>query len=124
MLLFTMHHISFDGSSRGVFARELKALYEAYSAGKESPLPEPALQYADFTVWQREQLSGEKLERQLDYWKKTLEGISGSLDLPSDRPRPAVLKVRTAVPRLFRIDADLKRELTFLARRNNATLYT
>jgi len=122
VLLFTMHHIAFDGSSRGVFARELEALYEAYSSGRESPLAEPTLQYADYTVWQREQLSGDKLERQLDYWKATLEGISGNLDLPTDRPRPAVLSAKGGA-QFFRIDANLKHDLTLLARRHNATLY-
>jgi amino acid adenylation domain-containing protein/FkbM family methyltransferase len=88
-LLFTMHHIVSDGWSTGVLVREVMALYEAFLAGRPSPLPELAIQYADFAVWQREWLRGEALEAQLDFWRQRLAGAPQVLELPLDRPRPA-----------------------------------
>jgi hypothetical protein len=90
ILLLTLHHIIFDGWSRRILIRELDALYEAFGAGRPSPLPEPKLQYADYAVWQRKQFQGASLEKQLSYWKQQLAGIPATLDLPTDRPRPAV----------------------------------
>lgn len=76
IFLYTMHHIASDGWSLGVFARELSALYDAFSQGKPSPLPELPIQYADFAIWQRGWLQGEVLEEQLPYWKKQLDGVA------------------------------------------------
>ena len=95
VLLLTMHHIISDGWSQGVFWRELAVLYEAFATGKPSPLPELAIQYADFAVWQRQWLQGEVLDTQLAYWKQQLAGLS-MLQLPTDRPRPAVQTFRGA----------------------------
>ena len=73
------------------------ASYDAFAAGRPSPLPELALQYADFAAWQREQAAGaRRLERELAYWTERLAGAPGLLELPADRPRPAVLS--TAAP--------------------------
>jgi len=72
VLLLTIHHIISDGWSIGVFNRELAVLYEAFSAGKPSPLPELPIQYADYAAWQRQWLQGAVLEAQLDYWRKQL----------------------------------------------------
>ena len=85
-----MHHIVSDGWTMGVLFRELAALYAAYREGGESPLPELAVQYADYAVWQRERLAGEVLERQLAYWRERLAGAPALLELPTDHPRPAV----------------------------------
>ncbi|MFL5382774.1 MAG: condensation domain-containing protein, partial [Longimicrobiaceae bacterium] len=90
VLLLGMHHILVDQWSLGVLRRELSTLYAAYREGAESPLPELAVQYADYAVWQREQLEGEKLERQLAYWKERLAGAPELLELPTDHPRPPV----------------------------------
>ncbi len=90
ILLLTMHHIMFDGWSRRILVRELAALYEAFGAGKPSPLPELKLQYADYAVWQRKQFQGAKLEKELSYWRQQLAGAPASLDLPTDHPRPAM----------------------------------
>jgi acyl carrier protein len=73
VLLLTMHHIVSDGWSMGVLFREVSVLYEAFTTGGPSPLPELPIQYADFAVWQRQWLQGEVLEKQLDYWRKQLE---------------------------------------------------
>src|SRR4029077_20816712 len=88
-LLFDMHHIISDGWSAGVLVQEVTALYAAFAEGRPSPLPELPVQYADFAVWQRGWLPGDVLERQRGYWRERLAGAP-SLDLPTDRPRPAV----------------------------------
>ncbi|MEG3936130.1 amino acid adenylation domain-containing protein [Microcoleus sp. B13-B4] len=90
MLLVTIHHIVYDGWSDDIFLREVAALYDAFSTGKPSPLPELPIQYADFAHWQREWLQGEVLESQRDYWKQQLNGSLPILQLPTDYPRPPV----------------------------------
>ena len=95
VFLLTIHHIVSDGWSIGIFIQEMTALYEAFSTGKPSPLPELPVQYADFTYWQRDWLRGEVLEEQLSYWKQQLAGVS-VLRLPIDRPRLAVQTFRGA----------------------------
>ena len=82
VVLFTMHHIVSDLWSMGLLIKEVATLYEAYSRGEESPLPELAIQYSDFAAWQREWLQGEELERQLSYWRKQLGGELPVLELP------------------------------------------
>ncbi|MER7583147.1 amino acid adenylation domain-containing protein [Kitasatospora sp. NPDC097691] len=89
LLLLVVHHIAFDGWSWGVLARELDAFYGAFTGGG-TPVPEPLpVQYADFADWQREYLSGDRLTEELTYWHDRLAGLT-PLDLPTDRPRPAV----------------------------------
>jgi amino acid adenylation domain-containing protein len=89
-LLVTMHHIASDGWTIGVLIRELATLYRAFSQGQPSPLPELPLQYADYAVWQRQWLNETALAGHLDYWRRRLAGRLPALDLPADRPRPAV----------------------------------
>ncbi len=72
-LLVTLHHIASDGWSHDVLFGELAALYEAFRAGRSSPLPELPIQYADYAVWQRAELQGDFLESLLDYWRRQLE---------------------------------------------------
>ncbi|MEO6194632.1 MAG: amino acid adenylation domain-containing protein, partial [Thermoanaerobaculia bacterium] len=120
VLLLAMHHIVSDGWSMGVFVREIAALYEAALAGLPSPLPELPIQYADFAVWQRGWLAGDELERQLGYWRDRLAGAPASLDLPSDRPRPAAPAHRGG--RVIALwDPELSRELGRFALRHEAT---
>jgi amino acid adenylation domain-containing protein len=122
VLLLSMHHIVSDGWSMGVLYRELSALYEAYRVGGESPLPELEVQYADYAVWQREQLEGEALERQLRYWRERLAGAPELLELPTDHPRPPVQTYRGAtVPVEFSL--ALLERLEALGRSEGATLY-
>ncbi|MFD7136488.1 amino acid adenylation domain-containing protein [Streptomyces sp. NPDC059894] len=87
-LLLMVHHIACDGWSEGVLARELREGYRAAAAGGTARLPELPVQYADFSVWQRERLVGEVLQGQLDYWRDRLTGLQ-PLELPTDRHRPA-----------------------------------
>ncbi|HLL45477.1 MAG TPA: amino acid adenylation domain-containing protein, partial [Longimicrobiaceae bacterium] len=122
VLLLSMHHVVSDGWSMGVLFRELSALYEAFREGRGSPLPELAVQYADFAVWQREQLRGEALERQLAWWKERLAGAPELLELPADHPRPAVQSYRGAHEWLEIPLATLER-LRALGRGEGATLY-
>ena len=96
LLLITAHHIAIDGWSRGVFVRELAALYHAFSTGQPSPLAELPVQYADYAAWQAQWLESQTITGQLDYWKRQLAGAPGVLDLPADRPRPAVQKFQGA----------------------------
>ncbi|WP_122860145.1 non-ribosomal peptide synthetase, partial [Pseudomonas viridiflava] len=89
VLLLTLHHIVADGWSLGVFTRELTTLYRAFSQGLDDPLPPLALQYADYTLWQRDWLDGERMSHQSDYWHQALSGAPALLTLPTERPRPA-----------------------------------
>lgn len=88
LMLLTIHHIVADAWSRGIFLQELATLYTAFSQGKPSPLLELPIQYADYAVWQRQQLQGELLETQLSYWKQQLQGELPILNLPTDCPQP------------------------------------
>jgi amino acid adenylation domain-containing protein len=87
VLAATFHHIATDGWSMGVFSREMTALYEAFAAGRPSPLPELPLRYVDHALAERGAFAGGALESQLDYWRSQLAGIP-VLELPTDRPRP------------------------------------
>ena len=120
-LLLDFHHAVYDGWSEGVLLRELAALYEAARAGTPSPLAEPVLQYADFAVWQRA-WPPEVLGRQLAYWRGQLAGAPTALELPTDRPRPAVASLRGASRRRL-LEAPEVARLHQVARREGATLY-
>ncbi|HEY0019293.1 MAG TPA: amino acid adenylation domain-containing protein, partial [Longimicrobium sp.] len=122
VLLICMHHIVSDGWSMGVLFRELAALYGAAVAGTASPLAELPVQYADYAVWQRRHLRGEALDRQLGYWTQRLAGAPALLELPTDRPRPAVQSYRGAHEPVALSPALLHR-LEALGRREGATLY-
>ncbi|HEX8353468.1 MAG TPA: condensation domain-containing protein, partial [Pyrinomonadaceae bacterium] len=122
VVLFTTHHIVSDGWSAGVLVRELFTLYEAYSRGEESPLEELPIQYADYAAWQRGWLQGEVLEEQLSYWRGQLAGAPPVLELPTDRPRPAVQSQKGAAHK-FVLDVALREELKRLGRREGATLF-
>ncbi|MFP5285931.1 MAG: condensation domain-containing protein, partial [Thermoanaerobaculia bacterium] len=120
-LLLTLHHIVSDGWSMGLLGRELGALYRAFAAGEPSPLPPLPVQYADYAAWQRGWLAGEVLERQTAYWREKLGGVP-PLDLPTDRPRPAVQTFRGASVS-HPLGPDLAGSLSALARREGATLF-
>jgi hypothetical protein len=117
-----MHHIVSDGWSMGVLLKEVTTLYEAYSLGSESPLPELPVQYSDFAVWQRSWLQGEELERQLVYWRKQLGGELSRLELPTDQARPAVLSNRGAQLN-FQLTPEVSAALKELSRREGVTLF-
>ncbi|HID62186.1 MAG TPA: non-ribosomal peptide synthetase, partial [Anaerolineae bacterium] len=120
--LLTMHHIVSDGWSMGILIQEIAALYEAFSNGRPSPLQELPIQYADFAHWQREWLQGETLEAQLSYWKQQLDGSPPLLELPTDRPRPAVQSFRGRT-QAFALPKDLSRAIKDLGHQEGTTLF-
>ena len=120
-LLLTMHHIVSDGWSMGVLFRELNALYDAFSKGHPSPLVELPVQYADFAQWQRQQLRGERLEKQLAYWKKQLENVP-TQQLPTDRQR-STLRTDNGARRHFVLSDNLSAALKSLSNRYGVTLF-
>nr|QEO74872.1 condensation domain-containing protein [uncultured bacterium] len=122
VLLFTMHHIVTDGWSMGLLVNEVATVYQSFVKGEASPLPELAIQYADYAVWQREWLQGEVLERQVAYWREQLADAPAELVLPIDHARPAVQSHRGASQTLvFR--ESLTDELQELSRREGVTLF-
>jgi amino acid adenylation domain-containing protein len=122
VLLLNVHHIAFDGWSYGVLVRELSALYNAFLKGRASPLPELPIQYVDFAAWQRQELQGEVLQAQLDYWKGRLGGTLPLLELPSDRPRPVVQTHRGGMVS-FALSTRLTDALKSLSRQEDVTLF-
>ncbi|BAY08030.1 non-ribosomal peptide synthetase [Calothrix sp. NIES-2098] len=121
LLLLNIHHIVFDGWSVGTFFRELRLLYQAFSNGQPSPLAELAIQYADFAVWQRRWLQGKVLSDQLNYWKQQLANLP-ILQLPTDRPRPAIQTYRgTRQP--FAISKSLSDTVTRFSQQEGVTLF-
>ena len=121
LLMLNMHHIVSDGWSIGVLIQELGALYTAFASEKPSPLPALSIQYADFAKWQREWLQGEVLETQLAYWRQQLNGIS-MLNLPADRPRPAIQSYR-GKRQFLQLPKQLSEALETLSQREGVTLF-
>ncbi len=121
-LLVTLHHIISDGWSSAILMREFVALYQAFSRGEQSPLAELPVQYADFSCWQRDWLVGDVLRQQVDYWRNKLDGAPSLLELPTDRPRPAVMS-HCGTQHRFEIPAALTEQVHKLSRRYDATLF-
>ena len=122
VLMLTAHHIITDGWSMGVLLEELCIAYDAFARGAEPDLPPVATQYPDFAVWQREQLSGARLERHIAYWKKQLTG-SVTHALPLDRPRGGQEPGAGAIHQ-FTVPADITAKLRTLATEQHTTLFT
>ena len=96
IFLVLMHHIASDDWSWRVFCSEVAVAYAAIISNRSVELPEPAIQYGDFSAWQKEWLRGNVLEKQLSYWRKQLEDVPPVLELPPDRPRPVSQTFRGA----------------------------
>jgi amino acid adenylation domain-containing protein len=122
VFLYVMHHIISDGWSEAVLIREIIVLYQSYCAGQPSPLPELAVQYGDFAQWQRDWLQGQVLDDVLGYWKAQLAGIPSVLELPTDRPRPAVFTYRGATVDIV-VPLDLTNALREIGHGQRATLF-
>jgi amino acid adenylation domain-containing protein len=122
IFLVTMHHIISDGWSIVLFFQELSALHRAFAGGHDSALAELSIQYSDYAVWQREWLRGEVLERQLSYWKNQLSGELPVLELPTDRPRPAMQTYPGARAGLT-LSRELSQALVALSQREGVTLF-
>jgi hypothetical protein len=120
VFLHTSHHIAWDLRSKELFYQELSKLYEAEVSGRPATLAELPVQYADYALWQRTWLRGEALARLEDYWKRQLGGAPPHLDLPTDRPRPAVQSLRGAkLP--VRVPAGLLEAVRALSLRSGVT---
>ncbi|HEY0079202.1 MAG TPA: amino acid adenylation domain-containing protein [Pyrinomonadaceae bacterium] len=122
VLILNMHHIISDGWSIRVLVREVATLYEAFVKNLPSPLPELHVQYGDYAVWQRRWLQGEVLDAQVAYWKQKLQNALPVLELPTDRPRPAVQSSHGA-RQTVSIPPRLEEKLRSLAQREGVTLY-
>ncbi|MEO7585213.1 MAG: amino acid adenylation domain-containing protein, partial [Ferruginibacter sp.] len=121
VLAITLHHIASDGWSRSILVNDFAAFYHAYEKGHPAKLPVLPVQYADYTLWQRNNLQGELLETKIDYWKQHLSGVS-PLQLPTDFQRPAIQSTRGAIT-TFNIDKALAEELQTLSRQQGTTLF-
>ncbi|MFC7448877.1 amino acid adenylation domain-containing protein, partial [Rhodococcus daqingensis] len=127
ILAVVIHHISADGFSVVPFLRDVSTAYTARAGGRPPAWPPLPVQYADYTLWQREALGDDQdtdspITTQLGYWARTLAGLPEVLSLPTDRARPTQRTLRG--DRIgFRIDADLHRALRSTARRGNSTLF-
>ena len=122
VLLVVEHHLVHDGWSFGVFLRDLTALYDAFSRGEPSPLPEPALQFGDFAVWQRAWMEGDEAARGLDFWRRKLAGAPPVLDLPLDSVRPPRISFRGESLHV-RLAPELAQAADAFSRARGVTLY-
>jgi amino acid adenylation domain-containing protein len=122
VLVVTVHHIVTDGWSVEVLLRELGELYGAFVPGAASPLADLPVQYADYAAWQWDRLGGDRLERDLEYWRERLAGAPAVLDLPTDHARPVVQSFRGGSYR-FVVGAELSADLRVLARERGVTLF-
>ena len=122
VLLRAIHHAVFDAWSSGVLNRELAQLYEAFSKGEPSPLPDLSIQYANYALWQCRCFETGALQDQLAYWKTQLANLS-PLPLPTDKPRPSINNYRGA-RRYYKLSRELSEGLRALTRRYGVTLFT
>jgi non-ribosomal peptide synthetase component F len=123
VMLLIIHHMISDSLSINVLTQELMALYEAYSNGLSSPLPELPIQYADWVVWEQERLRSEEVEKQFSYWRQQLAGCPQQTQLPFARPRPAEQNFRGEMLSLS-LSAELSNSLRELSRSERVSLYT
>jgi amino acid adenylation domain-containing protein len=122
VIIVIEHHLIHDGWAQGVFLRDFLELYEAHTVGRSPRLPELPVQYADYAVWQRENLRGAELERLLDFWTREVDGAPQVLRLPADRPHPDVLTFEGRLATLI-IDEQLGAALRAFARAHGVTLF-
>ena len=122
ILILTKHHIISDNWSTGLMVHEMMQLYTAFSQGQPSPLPDLAVQYADFAFWQRKWLSGKTLENQAAYWREQLKDAPAILEMPLDKPRPAYQTYNGSY-KTFTLSSVTHKALNDLSRQQEATLF-
>ncbi|MFI1916417.1 amino acid adenylation domain-containing protein [Nocardia sp. NPDC020380] len=127
ILVLVVHHIAMDGWSLQPLAADVAAAYRAHAGGGDPEWPELPIQYADYTLWQQDVLGREDdpesvSSRQLDYWRRALDGLPELLSVPADRPRPPVPTYRGGTVEC-RLDAFTHRELQVLAAEHGVTMF-
>ncbi|WP_335337834.1 amino acid adenylation domain-containing protein [Nostoc piscinale] len=122
LLLLTIHHIICDGLSIQVLKQELAVIYKAFSAEQPCPLSQLPIQYADYSIWQLQQLQAERANTQLLYWKQQLANASTTLSLPTDHPRPPVQSFK-GTTKNFQLSSDLSQGLRSLSKQQGVTLF-
>ena len=121
-LFVILHHFVFDGwSIYQVFLRELITLYESFATGQPSPLPELPVQYADYAYWQRQTAQARLFSDQIAYWRQQLHDLP-VLELPGDRPRPAVESHRGAMHPVA-LPANLSAALRDFSQQHGVTFF-
>ena len=121
LLVVVLHHIASDAWSVPIIVKQVSAYYNDFANDVVPGYPKPAIQFADYSIWQREYLQGELLESQVNYWKRKLEDIS-PLQLPTDYSRPVVRSTKGASLD-FKIDAALTKDLHNISRIYDSSLY-
>ncbi|MFS0592510.1 amino acid adenylation domain-containing protein [Cytobacillus horneckiae] len=122
ILILSMHHIVSDGWSMGILFNELGTLYEAYCNQSTSNLSELEVQYADYAIWQRKHLNGEKLQQELAYWRNHLSGAPSLIELPTTYTRQPVQSYKGNLYSIWFPGSDIE-ELERICKENGATLY-
>ena len=122
VLLLVEHHIAFDGWSDSILFAEVAEVYAALGAGREPRLTPLPVQYADFALWQRRRLTGPRLDRLTDYWRRQLAGAPPVLTLPTDRPRPATMSFEGGHHH-FALEPGVASGVTELGREEATTAY-
>ncbi|MFA4135847.1 MULTISPECIES: amino acid adenylation domain-containing protein [unclassified Brevibacillus] len=122
VLLCTMHHIITDGWSEEILLKEWLTFYEEAQGGSRAEFAALPIQYADFSVWQREWLTDDAIDLQLDYWKAELSGELPVLQLPIDRPRPGIQGYAGSMHKTV-LPSTLLEKLKTVSRQENATLF-
>ncbi|MBV8893552.1 MAG: amino acid adenylation domain-containing protein, partial [Acidobacteria bacterium] len=122
LLVMVLHHIITDGWSIAILFRELTKCYEAFIRGEKPDLPELPVQYAEYAQWQREYITGEVLQEQVEYWKSQLSGAPTVIELPADHPRPAIHSWHGATEELV-FDKAILARLKAMAQAEGATLF-
>ncbi|WP_067827391.1 non-ribosomal peptide synthetase [Nocardia inohanensis] len=127
VVVLVVHHISADGASMAPLAADLVGAYLARCAGAEDVRPELRVQYSDYSLWQRELLGDDRdpesvAAQQVRYWSERLAGTPDVLELPTDRPRPAVQSMRSA-DLAFGIESEMHGALGELAARTESSLF-
>ena len=122
VLLITIHHIITDGYSWGILIKEIGKCYQSVSDNEPLPFQELSIQYGDYTLWQREQLEEKKLDKLVNYWKQQLAGIPPLLELPCDRPRPAIQSYQGNTKSNY-LSPELTQKLKQLSQASNTSLF-
>ncbi len=121
-LLINVHHITVDHSAIGLCTRQLELAYQSFLEDKEPDLPEQELQYADYVIWLKENAAQEEMDKKLHVWKQRLQGFSGVLNLPLDKPRPAVASMRGA-QYLFDASSEISSAVKSFSKSQSVSLY-